>query len=55
MTNRPIKRCPKRKSNLMTWGNIKTLIQQAETLGKQKHNSTDPQNGAVTFIDYIAC
>lgn len=40
MTNQHIKRCPKRKSELMTWGYIKILTHQTETLGKQKHYST---------------
>lgn len=43
--NKHIKRrCPKRKSKLITWGDIKTLIHQAETVGRQQgHNTADPK------------
>lgn len=38
------RRRPKKKSKPVTWGDIKTLTHEAETLGKQQgHNTTDPK------------
>lgn len=43
--NKPIRKPrPKRKSKPITWGDIKNLTHQAETLGKQQgHSTTDPK------------
>ncbi|XP_021493500.1 MAPK-interacting and spindle-stabilizing protein-like [Meriones unguiculatus] len=43
--NKPIKRRrSKKKSKPVTWGDIKTLTHEAETLGKQQgYNTTDPK------------
>lgn len=38
------RRRPKKKSKPVTWGDIKTLTHEAETLGKQQgHNTADPK------------
>ncbi|XP_028747808.1 MAPK-interacting and spindle-stabilizing protein-like [Peromyscus leucopus] len=42
--NKSIKRGQsKKKSKLITWGDISTLTHQAETLEKQENNITDPK------------
>lgn len=43
--DKPIKRRrSKKKSKPVTWGDIKTLTHEAETLGKQQgHNTADPK------------